>query len=391
MPAVYTGSHTTFVDGIFAAFVLAAFRIGLDALRPCEWAVFGLFCGFAFGTKYTALLAIPAIAVSLSLARWKEFRANQFSRGMVGIVLALAVAALVSAPYYIRNWLLLGCPICPPPPGYAAFCSPKYLPAETIASFHAYVRQRGAGMGRSLGAFLLLPFHLTYYTSLFHGAGGIGLCPLALGPIGFLAFRKNHFARALALFLFLVVVLWFVTQQESRFLIHVYVMSAVFAVLGWRTVVSSQRRGAYVLVTTVLAVSFSYGLLMMYRERLNDARAVLSARWADFRHQTTIPYLQSFDYLNRDTSVRRVLILDRSVPPFYSDRDYVKPVGQWGEHTLPGAPDGRQALEEALRRQLEVSHVLDVHSPYAPFQIAPDTPGLTLVFEAPDQRVYRVD
>src|SRR6202789_473234 len=62
MPAVYVGSHACFVDGLYAAFVLAAARIGFDAERWQEWAGFGMFCGLAMGTKYTGLLAFFALA-----------------------------------------------------------------------------------------------------------------------------------------------------------------------------------------------------------------------------------------------------------------------------------------------------------------------------------------
>lgn len=84
-----------------------------------------------------------------------------------------------------------------------------------------------------------------------------------------------------------------------------------------------------------------------------------------------------------------MFFLDRSVPPYYLDKPYSKPIGQWGERTLPGAPDETQALEEA--RALRVTHVLDVVSASAPFQVKDGTPGLRLVFEAPGQRVYLVE
>jgi hypothetical protein len=58
MPAVYAGSHNCFVDGVYAALILAAARIGFDAENIREWAIFGVFCGLAMGTKYTGLLAL---------------------------------------------------------------------------------------------------------------------------------------------------------------------------------------------------------------------------------------------------------------------------------------------------------------------------------------------
>src|ERR1700688_2991355 len=63
MPAVYAGSHNCFVDGVYAALILAAARIGFDAENIRGWAIFGVFCGLAMGTKYTGLLAVPALAI----------------------------------------------------------------------------------------------------------------------------------------------------------------------------------------------------------------------------------------------------------------------------------------------------------------------------------------
>jgi len=390
MPAVYTGAQGCFVDAIFAAFVLAAARIGFDAGTLREWALCGLFCGFAIGTKYTGLLAVPALFICILLVDWKRNMAN--SRSMAGkLALAIAVACLVGAPYYIRNEILLGCPIYPPPPGYALLCSPKYLSADAISQFHAYIRERGMGLGRGLFALLLLPFNLTYHTSNFNGAGGIGLCPFALGPIGILWCRKNGFTKMLLLFMFLLTTAWFFTEQESRFLIHVYVLGAVLSVLGWHAVLNGRRSMSKYLAGAVVFVSCAYGLCMIAKANIGDVKAVFSSNYAAFRRQSTVPYLPSFEYLNGRPSVRRVLILDRSVPPYYSDKDYIKPIGQWGERTLPGGPNSLQALELAREHRLNVSHVMDVNSEVSPFQIDPNLPGLALVFEAKNQRIYRIE
>jgi hypothetical protein len=390
MPAVYAGAHSCFIDVLYAAFVLAAIRIGLDVRHLPEWAGFGLFCGFAAGTKYTGLLAIPVVLFCVALLNFT--RNKRFDSQLVGrIAVAVAAAAVIASPYYIRNWILLGCPIYPPPPGYSTWCSPRYISAEAIAAFHAYIRHRGAGLGRGFGAFLLLPFNLTFHTSNFHGAGGIGLCPLALAPFGILSSWKKASAKILVLLMFLLVALWFFTQQESRFLIHVYVLSAIFAVLGWRAIAANGSRVAKYLAAVVVFLSCAYGLFMILQMDQQDARSVFSEQFAAARREASIPYLASFEHLNHDDSVRRVLILDSSVPSFYSDKDYVKPEGDWGERTLAGGVDSSQALTRVLAHQLDVSHVLDVRSQLADFRIPPGTPGLTLVFEAKDQRIYRVD
>jgi hypothetical protein len=387
MPAVYTGSTGGFIDGLYAAFVLVAVRVGFEARSFCQWAIFGLFCGLAMATKYPGLLALPVLLCCAMLVKALEGQFEWTFAKSAGM--AFAVACFVAAPYYLRNWILLGSPIYPPPPLLSRWFPAKYLSPEVITQFHAYIFHRGAGFGRGLTAFLSLPFNLTYHTSNFHGAGGIGIVGLALAPFGIIASRRSSFANALAVLSFLLVCLWFATQQESRFLIHMYVISAVFAMLGWRYVVSLAPRYSRLLAGTVVAVSVSYGLFMIVRARSADLRAVFSSTFANERRHKEIPFLDSFEFLNHEPAVRRVLLLDRSIPPFYLDREYVKPVGQWGERTLPGAPDAAEALIRV--REWNVSHVLDVQSPIAPFQVAAGTRGLTLVFESKEQRIYRVD
>jgi hypothetical protein len=185
-----------------------------------------------------------------------------------------------------------------------------------------------------------------------------------------------------------LLVLWFVTMQESRYLIHVYALSAVFAVFGWQTAVSITGRSGKLLCAVVVAVSLAYGVFMIGNVQVQGALSVLTpARGAEW-HRTHAVFVESFDWLNRNPDVKRLLILDRSVPAYYSDKDYVKPFGQWGEQVYP---DVRNVADILPRLQeLGITHVLDVESTIAGYQIAPGTPGLELVFEQAGQRVYRV-
>jgi hypothetical protein len=192
----------------------------------------------------------------------------------------LAIAAAVASPFYLRNWILLGCPIYPPPPGYASFCTPKYFPSDAIQQFHNYIYKRGAGLGRGWLAFLKLPFNLTYHTANFHGAGGIGLCPLALAPFGILAMRRNTFARSLGLFALLITCMWFFTQQESRFLIPVYVVAAIFSVVGWSYVSARRGRLQRLTAASVVGISILYGLVMIASAQIENLRAVVSPDFA---------------------------------------------------------------------------------------------------------------
>jgi hypothetical protein len=386
MPAVYAGSHGCFIDGFYAALVLAAVRVALDASRLRESVICGVFCGLALGVKYTALLAVPTVLVCFASALYsKEFSLTEAAKN---IAAALAIAALLAAPFYLRNWLLLGCPIYPPPPTHIFACVPKYLSPQILDAFHDYIRQRGTGLGRGWLAFAKLPFNLTYHTANFHGGGGIGLCPLGLAPFGVVALRKNIFAKLLLACGALLISLWFVTQQESRFLIHVYAISAIFSVAGWGYIVQINAKLPRLLAAAVVAVSVAYGSLMIERSQAEKLHATFSPAFASRRSALEIPYSASFEFLNNDPSVKKILLLDQTVPPFYSQKPYIKPIGMWGERTLDGVPASLDALP--IAHQLGITHVLDVVSPLSNFQISSSQPGLALVFESANQRVYEV-
>jgi hypothetical protein len=139
----------------------------------------------------------------------------------------------------------------------------------------------------------------------------------------------------------------------------------------------------------LVAVSILYGLLMIVRAQTENLRAVVSPNFAQYRSAREIPYLASFEYLNSDASVKKILILDRSVPPYYLRKPYVKPVGQWGELSLPGISTSLEALPRA--RELHVTHILDVVSPVSGFQIERPPSNFELVFQSTGQRIYRVD
>ncbi len=196
MPAIYEGTVGGFLDGMFAGFVLAAARIAFDAELPGNYALLGIFWGLGMATKYTGIVAWPIlIFCSLVAAIWTYHRPLVASLGSMTIACGVAIA--IASPFYLRNWILFGCPIYPPPPLLFHFFTPKPLAPAVIPALVEEVVSTGGGMGKGPLSFFLLPFHMTYHAANFRGGGGIGLVPLALGPFGVVArrfdpLRKRH-------------------------------------------------------------------------------------------------------------------------------------------------------------------------------------------------------
>ena len=388
MPAVYRGLYGGLIDVMYAAFLIAAARIGFDARRPSHYALLGMFCGFACGTKYTGLPAtLLLIVCAVPLASGAHGRFSEIILKRRGLI--CLVAFLVAAPWYIRNWVLLGCPIYPPPPLLTHFFHVRYLSTEAILHFQDLMKTGGQGMGRGPFSLLMLPLNLTFHTANFEsGAGGIGLVPLAFLPFCLRACHWDQFTKRIGLFGILLTIAWFITFQESRYLIQVYVIAAMFGVAGWGYVVRAAPRFGPLLSALAIAMSIMYGLFMIVSVRADDIHAAVSTSFAERRRQAEIPFLESFRYLNGESSVGKVLILDPLVPTYYLEKDYLKPLGRRGEQPLPGVTSPREVLSELPQRH--ITHVLDVRSEEQGFQVPEHPKNLVLVFEREDQRIYRV-
>jgi len=377
MPLIADFSNNGFVDLAYACFALAAIRFVVWGPKINSPAVFGgIFTGLCLGTKYNGLfLAAILIAVYLFDRRDSAQRAAFW-------MFPLA-AVLVGGGWYLRNWIVLGSPVYPIPQVLAGFFHSATFPPAAIEGFQEYIAGRGKGAGRGFGYFLALPFTLTYFTAAFHGAGGIGLAPLGLGPAGLYKVWNRRAVRTLAAILFFFTLSWYVTQQESRFLIPVVCVFASLAGIGaeWAWSTASARRR--ILIGAIIAISVIYGSLVI----LTDERPRLlwlKGPAADLAAQATkIPYRTAFQYLNQTDAVKRVLILDKLVPTYYLNKPYVKVLGPYGEVPDPSLTSPHVALQET--RRLGISHILMVTPDLdLPAGTNCDTP----VFQSPDARVY---
>jgi hypothetical protein len=122
--------------------------------------------------------------------------------------------------------------------------------------------------------------------------------------------------------------------------------------------------------------------------RDGNIRAATSADFEAERKSREIPYVESFAYLNSEEQVKKVLILEPRVPTFYLRKDYVKPIGRFGEQTIP---EGNNfGLLAAKLNAYGITHILDVRLDGKDFRVPESDGKLELVLENGDERVYRV-
>jgi hypothetical protein len=388
MPAVYRGIYGGFIDAMMAAFVLAAARVGFDAEDLRHYALFGIFCGICMGTKYTGLIAWILLVIC-SFPILDSSRRATSRIAFKYVVYSCVIAVAVASPFYLRNWIFYGCPIYPPPPALLRFFSVRGAPPAVFLELQRAMLAATGGTGSSLRDFLLLPFNLTYHTANFRGAGGIGLSALALAPFGIVAHWRNPFAKRLLLFTFFQVIAWFVTAQVARYMLQTYAIGAIFGILGWGYVCRMGTKYARVVSVSVIAISILYGLFMIVPERLDDMHAALSSSFEAKRNYQETPREATFQFINNDPSVAKILILDRGIAAYYIDKPYIKPFGRWGEQTIRGGTDVVSVM--AQLPSFRVTHILDSVSDSGSFYLGENPPNLKLVFQTNNERVYRIE
>jgi hypothetical protein len=388
-PAIMSSAPSGFVDIGYASFSLAAVRLLLlGELSTSRATIGGVLLGFALGIKYTA---IPLAAVTLLVLLVAYARRLAPLALFCRAALVMGVSALVGSPFYLKNIIALGSPIYPPPVFLTHWFHARAFPVEASYAFDRYVAERGRGLGRGPLDLLLLPWRYTLFTDKFHGAGGVGAAPLALGVIGALTRRGWHLRGVLMLWMGLVTLCWFLTQQESRFLIHVVVMSFAFAAVGALWIEQEWPRAGRGSILVAAVVSTGYGMAVMVRQQHDRLAAALSSGAEHRLRQRDVPYLEAWDYLNHEPSVRCVLILNELVPPYYLTKDYVKIRGLYGERPIRGIETAPEAI--ARISDLGVTHVLDVAAPRwslrndIPAGAAPD---VRVAFDSDRARVYEV-
>lgn len=91
---------------IFTCFYLL--QIWRRERQPALLIPIGLLAGFAFGIKYTAVLAIPYAA---SIVLWTLRRSG--TEALRAAATVLLFAALMSAPWMLKNWVIVSNPVSP--------------------------------------------------------------------------------------------------------------------------------------------------------------------------------------------------------------------------------------------------------------------------------------
>lgn len=263
-PSVMTTMPLAYVDLTYAFYAFMSFLCLLTFLKKPDFAtalMAGALCGLTASTKYTGIsyTALLLCVILISKMAWKiPVRA-------IHLCVFLSISALVSSPYFVRNFALTGWPLFPFAFLYSALRDGINWDSERATLYVQLLSSYGAPIGRgTLLNDILSPIFVfakgKFDEPLFYD-GSLGLIYL----FSFFSVRrklKNSNVTFLWVFTALFFFYWTFTTKQARFLFPILPILSFLTVWGISTY---KWRG---ILITVLSVFLSINLFSGARESL---------------------------------------------------------------------------------------------------------------------------
>lgn len=204
----------------------------------------GLAAGLAAGTKYSALF-FPPVLVGLVVA------ATGWRRSPIPLLRFLVPLAVTASPWYLYNLYHTGNPVWP---FFSGTFGLRYWNETDIAAQTSDLISQ-YGSGKSMAAFVKLPWNLFVHPEMFHSDGSLSYLLVAGFPFALYAVARDPAARRMGFVAVAYTIFWFFTAQILRYLIPVVPVYCAIAASGAGMWFNRRiGRGILPLVSAVLAM-----------------------------------------------------------------------------------------------------------------------------------------
>jgi hypothetical protein len=360
MPVVVIHLGWAWNDFLFVMFILLSLYFLLEAhllempgdagarrRLGKQFLVAGIMAGLASWTKYTFVIYFLA---SLLLLLWG---ARKWKWNSAQYVYYFGGIALVAPFWLFQNWLFTGNPVYPFL--NRIFGSPYWTEAANQYFIHHLRRYEIQDWNWT--TYFTFPARITLRPGIIETHTGI--LPFAFIPLLLLRSPSRGYALLRA-FLVCCILVWLLIQTETRSLLSVF---AVFFCLAsiqlqsdlWKTKLF--KTVTIALIVPALAINF-YIASITTHHLLDPVNYFLGLESRSHYLSRLSPGQQAFDYLNRDASVEKVLLVSLH-GPFYLNQAYFfsdysdPPIAEVLTQDTPSA----EAIAQKFRR-LKITHVV---------------------------------
>ncbi len=255
-PIIMWEAGCAYVDIASALFIVLSAHFALSYIKSGDMrhaSVAGLSSGLSAGVKMTSLSVVVLIAVWMFVARYMEVRKADWQAAVRVFVFAFFACFF----WYAKSFFYTGNPLFPF--AYSMFGG-SHWSAELAANYARDLRVYG--LGYSLADFFKLPYNLVSVPAAFNPGVGHSTGPVFLFAAIMLPFMFEKVSRekiGILLFGLLQLILWFILSQQSRFIIP---LVAIFAIYTAVVCANLHRfRLVTLIITCLVAVTAAFGIM----------------------------------------------------------------------------------------------------------------------------------
>ena len=215
IPMVIWESGTAYIDvahGLFAGFGFYFAALHIESRKREDAILAGIMLGLAAGSKYTGLQSIGIAGLLMLIMGDRKLAAQ-----------AIGIAVATAAPWYIKNWIVVGNPVYP---FFSSVLGGKNWDAAAAAMYTEEQKTFGyqgvANIGNSIFGLVGNPGHFTNPGQTVGGGFAfvsLGFALLATGAAGIAKGLANKFDRGIALMIGIQLLAWTVLSQQSRYIL----------------------------------------------------------------------------------------------------------------------------------------------------------------------------
>jgi len=349
-PAVMLISTDAYVDLMLTCFIFLSFYSFImwhEDGSSAGLLMTGIFCGSAFGVKYTGGVAFVILALFVML---KTLSGKDHKKFILNIMLLSAPFMVLALPWLVKNYVYTGNPVFP----FLFSTESQYWGQENAGRYFSHIRAHGIEI-KNVFDFILIPWRLTVEGYRFGGGLDIWgpIIPVSLLLALFSKISKPLVRNAI-LFTALFYVQWLITGKVARFLLPVMPLLCVAAGGGFFEIFVNRRRIKYleILMVLIITAALSYNWYMyVFCQSIIDpfkVSAGLESREAYLLRK--IPYYPAVKWINENLSDTDTVLFVGETRGYYCRKKYIaatvfnkNPLVEWTK-TSASAKELRIAL-----------------------------------------------
>ncbi|MDD9954388.1 MAG: phospholipid carrier-dependent glycosyltransferase [Candidatus Woesearchaeota archaeon] len=311
-PMVGVLSGTSYIDLYVMYFGCLSFFLVYEWKN--EWLLpflAGLFAGALVGSKIVGFAFSIAFGAYFIYSSWKK-------QQLYSIVPFVSGAVLLSAPWLVKSYIMLGNPVWPFL--YDVFGGAYW--SSTAASALA------AEVGAGTQSYFLFPFYLTFFSEQFGEMGFIGAGYLCFVGIALL-YRRTTFMKQALLFVVAHLFVFYFLLHQMRYIIFLFPLLAIVAASAL-TVKWPKKVGNFLVGCFLLAVVLGLPFTVAYNGK--SLPVALGFEERESYLARNLPPYETIAWVNANTPADAKVYTSAEAWTFYLEREHM-----WG------APN-RQAL-----------------------------------------------